>query len=73
MKKLFNLVNILVQKYGLKDIEDKYEKENRNFSIFRGSIEELMLFKVVFVLYLMKYGYDFGIEFEILILMFEGE
>lgn len=73
MKKLFNLVNILVQKYGLKDIEDKCEKENRNFSIFRGSIEELMLFKVVFVLYLMKYGYDFGIEFEILILMFEGE
>lgn len=72
-KKLFNLVNILAQKHGLKDIEDKQEKENRNSSILRGSTEESMSLKAASVLYPMKYGYDSGTESEISIPMLEAE
>lgn len=72
-KKLFNLVNILAQKHGLKDIEDKQEKENRNSSILRGSTDESMSLKAASVLYPMKYGYDSGTESEISIPILDTE
>lgn len=72
-KKLFNLVNILAQKHGLKDIEDKQEKENRNSIILRGSTDESMSLKAASVLYPMKYGYESETESEMSIPVVETE
>ncbi|XP_061174209.1 uncharacterized protein LOC133183267 [Saccostrea echinata] len=72
-KKLFNLVNILAQKHGLKDVDDKQEKENRNSSILRGSTDESISLKAASVLYPMKYGYDSGTESEMSIPMIETD
>ncbi|XP_062574545.1 uncharacterized protein LOC134236390 isoform X2 [Saccostrea cucullata] len=72
-KKLFNLVNILAQKHGLKDVDEKQEKENRNSSILRGSTDESMSLKAASVLYPMKYGYDSGTESEMSIPIIEPD
>jgi hypothetical protein len=72
-KKLFNLVNILAQKHGLKDIEDKQEKENRNSIILRGSTDESMSLKAASVLYPMKYGYESETESEMSIPVVETD